>query len=465
MTPLVPIVLWGWPPAVVWLYSKLTPRRAAIAGFLLAWMFLPQYAYPFPGLPKYGKVMAACLGILLGTAIFDPDRIKSFRFRSFDVPMVLWCLSPVLASITNDLGLYDGLSAMKNYLMLWAFPYYIGRLYFRDLTSLRELVIGAFLGGVVYIPFCLIEIVISPQLHNIAYGFHPADFSQSLRGGGYRPVVFMAHGLMVGMWMITACLTGLRLLSSGLFPTNLPFLNMFKPSWIMLALLATTVLCKSTGALGLLLVGLAVIIISTKFRTPVLVYVLILLPVLYMTTRGTGSWDGMNAVSLASQLSEHRAASLQYRLDNENLLIDKALEKPVFGWGGWGRSRVYGAGGRDITVTDGYWIIVLGTTGLFGIVTFTLIVLTPVLIFLRRYPVQSWSDPPVCAVVSLPILLCLFMIDNLLNAMPIPIYMLIAGGLSNLAETPEAGGEGAAMEQTAGDAEETGKRVPRTRFL
>lgn len=466
MTPLVPLALWGWPPAVLWLYSKLTPRRAAIAGFLLAWMFLPQYSYPFPGLPKYGKIMAACAGILLGTAVFDSERFSTFQFRIIDMPMVLWCLSPVMASLTNDLGLYDGISAMKNYVMEWAFPYYIGRLYFRDLASLRELAIGIFLGGVFYSPFCLVEMVISPQLHNIAYGFHPAEFGQSLRGGGYRPVVFMAHGLMVAMWMVSACLTGVTLLKHQFIPTNLPFLNWVKPAWLVLGLLATTVLCKSMGALVLLIFGLAVIVISTKFRTPILVYVLMLIPIFYMTTRGTASWDGMNVVRFISDtFSADRAASLQFRLENENVLIDKAMQRPVFGWGGWGRSRVYNAEGRDVTITDGYWIIILGTTGLFGLAGLTLIILTPAVLFLRAYPVSTWSIPAVSAAVPLAILLCLFMIDSLLNAMPSPIYMLAAGGLSSLALERSSGGEVKEMERPPEGADDTMRKVPPTRFL
>jgi len=37
------------------------------------------------------------------------------------------------------------------------------------------------IGGLLYIPFCLIELIISPQLHRIVYGFYVrTDFSQTL---------------------------------------------------------------------------------------------------------------------------------------------------------------------------------------------------------------------------------------------------------------------------------------------
>ena len=37
-----------------------------------------------------------------------------------------------------------------------------------------------------------------------------------------------------------------------------------------------------------------------------------------------------------------------------------ALDRPVFGWGGWGRSRLHDDQGRDVSVTDGLCIISAG---------------------------------------------------------------------------------------------------------
>src|SRR5438128_3480108 len=41
-----------------------------------------------------------------------------------------------------------------------------------------------------------------------------SDFSQTKRWGGYRPVVFLDHGLAVGMWMLLADRKSTRLNSS-----------------------------------------------------------------------------------------------------------------------------------------------------------------------------------------------------------------------------------------------------------
>src|SRR5437764_1120755 len=42
-----------------------------------------------------------------------------------------------------------------------------------------------------------------------------------------------------------------------------------------------------------------------------------------------------------------------------------------FGWGGWGRSRIFDQWtGKDISVTDGGWIIYFGVYGWFGYLCF-----------------------------------------------------------------------------------------------
>ena len=69
---------------------------------------------------------------------------------------------------------------------------------------------------------------------------------------------------------------------------------------------------------------------------------LILVPVLYMATRGSGIWTGEQAVDLVrTLLNERRAQSLEFRMTNENLWAAHALEQPWFGWGGWGRNFAY----------------------------------------------------------------------------------------------------------------------------
>jgi hypothetical protein len=63
----------------------------------------------------------------------------------------------------------------------------------------------------------------------------------------------------------------------------------------------------------------------------------------------------------------------------------------------------------------------------------TLAILTPVILFIRQYPVQTWSHPMVAPAAALSVIVAIYMVDNLLNAMINPIFLVIAGGISGLA--------------------------------
>src|SRR5438105_4188406 len=106
----------------------------------------------------------------------------------------------------NQLGAYDGLSMMLDQFMAWGVPYLAGRLYFADRDGMRELIVAIILGALAYIPICLYEIRFSPLLHAKVYGFKQCDFVHIIRFGGYRPMGFTLHGLLLGLWMSAATL-------------------------------------------------------------------------------------------------------------------------------------------------------------------------------------------------------------------------------------------------------------------
>jgi hypothetical protein len=429
MSPLVHIAMFGWIPVVIGLFSKFKPRRAVIIAFLTAWLFLPIAEFPLPGMPNYTKMSATCWGIFIAAILFDNKTIFSFKPAVIDLPMISWCFCPLMSSLLNGLGLYDGLSSVFRYTVTWGFPYFIGRIYFSELKGLKEFATGILIGGLVYVPLCLFESRMSPQLHYMLYGFHQNTFTQTYRWGGWRPMVFMEHGLMVGVWMASATLISFWLWRSGAVKKiyNIP------THWFAVTLFVTTLMVRSTGAVFLLFLGACILIITDKIKLNILVITLILIPIGYMTTRSTGVWTGYNLQAfIAEHISEDRAESLWYRMENENILAEKAMRRPVFGWGGWGRARVYNEEGDDISVTDGLWIIVFGTSGLFGLAAWSATLLLPIVNFIKHYSAGQWGSAPVAPGAVLAVLLGLYMIDNLLNAMINPIFMVAAGGLAGL---------------------------------
>jgi hypothetical protein len=127
-----------------------------------------------------------------------------------------------------------------------------------------------------------------------------------------------------------------------------------------------------------------------------------------------------------------RAASLQFRIMNENMLTARAMQQPFFGWGGWGRSRIGDAEGRDISITDSQWIITFGLTGGLGLSMFLVSLIVPIVLLPWRAPPRLWRHPLLAGPVMLAVILALWMIDNTVNAMFNPVYLLFAGGLAGM---------------------------------
>ena len=435
MTLMVPLALFGWPAIVLLLFATLPSRRAAIVAFLFAWMFLPIAAYKIAGLPEYSKMSATCLGVLLGTVLFDPARLLAFRLRLLDIPVLVWCLCPFASSLDNGLGPYDGLSAVFDQVVAWGIPYFIGRIYLTDLASCGELARWLLLGGLIYAPLCLFEIRMSPQLNQWLYGLGGTgiEYFDELGKWGSRPRVFMGTSLTVGLFMTAATLCGVWLWRTGTV----------RRLWgcplgaLVVPLLLITVLCKNMGALVLLALGLAGLFAVKWWRIRTIVYALIVAPPLYMFARTSGLWSGQTLARIAGEIHERRGQSLQFRLDNEDLLIAKARQRPLFGWGRWGRARVYVADDAgnldDVTITDGLWIIAFGSTGLVGLCASTTTLLLPALACIRRFPARLWIHPLVAPAACITVLIVLYAIDNLFNAMANPIYLVCAGGLVSLA--------------------------------
>jgi tetratricopeptide (TPR) repeat protein len=421
-------LLWSWIPIALLLFAILPPRKAVLVSSIAGWLFLPNLSFDIPGLPDYTKHSAVVLGALLGMALFDAGRVGRLRFRWYDLPVVIWCTCPFVSSLTNGLGAYDGVSAVLGQLFLWGFPYLVGRCYFDDCEGVQDLAVAIVVGGLIYVPLCLWEIRMSPQLSYKIYevGGWTAD---SVRYGGYRPRVFMSTGLELAMWMIASSLTGIWLWASG----SVRRLWGYPFGTLLGILIGTTILCKSTGALVLLLVGLVISWLIWKMKWRWLLWILVLVPPMYEGLRVTNLMSRRSIVETAEVLfNEYRVQSLDFRLENEDLLAAKALEQPFFGWGGWSRARVFDTTGRDMSITDGYWIILLGNQGLIGLGSGTLVLLLPLILLIHRVPPRRWIEPRFGAAAALAILLILYMIDNLFNAMMNPIYALAVGGLTAL---------------------------------
>jgi tetratricopeptide (TPR) repeat protein len=391
------------------------------------WLLLPSISIDLPGVPPYDKSLAITSGILLGTILFDSGRLLAFRPRWYDLPMLVWCVCPFFTSISNNLGMEDGMSSVYRQSITWLFPYLIGRVYLTNIDSFRELSLGLAISGVCMIPFCLLEIRVGPRLLQDVYGLKVAW--RGVRYGGYRPQLFFQDGLALGLWMNTATLLAWWLWRSKLFRQlwGLPIGSVILPP-----LLITSVLCKSTGATILAALGVSTLWLSKRTRSKWIVAALLAIAPTYCCVRITNFWTGQNAVDLAASLfGEDRAQSIEYRFREENVLVAHAMERPALGWGGYNRSRPVDESG-NIATADSLWTIVLGAFGYTGLSSMTITMVLPVIFFLRRFPVERWDHAGLAPVAALTVVLALFLLDCLANAMLSITYLIIAGGLVTL---------------------------------
>lgn len=448
MSELTPYLVVGWVVVMVGAFPSFRPRRGVLVTVLLGMLFLPELREEFALGPfHFGKYHAISYAALLGALLFDSEHLLAGRPRLIDVPMILWCLCPIPSVLTNDpppdgsAALRDALAQTWGQIVTFGVPYLLGRVYFSDREGVRDLALGVVVAAAVYVPLCLFEARMSPQLHRMVYGYSQHSFAQTIRFGGYRPMVFLPHGLALGLFMTSAALIAAWMWWTGALTaeTSPEHPDGKRRGYLPLALVPTAVLLKSAGALALGFVGGCVLWLGRATGWRGWLVLLAAAPALYVSVRASGEWTGESVVAfVAENVEEDRARSLEFRLNNENLLVKKALDRPAFGWGGWGRNRVINEEtGRDQTVTDGLWVIALGDRGLVGLLALGAALLLPVLRFAALHPAEAWSARAVAPAAALAVVLALWSIDSLMNAMVLPVYLLIAGALAGLSPDGE----------------------------
>lgn len=415
-----------WFVIVLALFIYTTPRRAILAGLVGGWLFLPDIKLRIAGaLPDLTKASITGLGLLALVIVLNHKRLWTLRPRWYDLPILIWCLEPFVTALVNGESAYEGISAVVANTIVWGIPYLLGRLYLQDAEGWRDLAFAIFFGGLAYIPLCWFEIIAGPQLASLIYGYTPAAVETAFRFGGWRPVVFMQNGLMVALWMTAASVSGFWLWRMGV----LPRVGRVPTGILVVLLCLTTFALKSVNAWALLIFGIGILWLSTRWRTTWLVWGTLALILLYVGVRAGGLWNGQELTSLTTRFMDYKTLSVAFRFENERQLAERARHEPILGWGRWGRAFLPDAWGNPNSAADSAWIIAFGQQGTVGLAAFLAFLLLPVILLLRRVPVADWSRAEFAPAVALTFVLLLYMIDNLANAMPNPVYMLAAGGL------------------------------------
>ena len=431
------LVLLVWFPIVYLIFESMPGEEAVVVSFVFAWLFLPPLYIPLPGIPDWSKMTATTFSIALIAFVRQNFRITRLRFQWFDLPITVFCLCPIMSALTVGAGLYDGLSAAVDQTVRWGLPYLIGRAFLGHQRGQYLMCLGLAVGGLVYAPLCLFEIRMSPVLKLWVYGFNGrAVLDFDMRYGGYRPIVFLDFGLETAWWMCCSTLACYYLWQSG----TVTRLRGYPMSLLTGVMAFTSIACKSTGALVQIILGFGLFTIARRTRSVLLIYPLLLLPIMYCFLRPIGVWNGSSLLSVVNAtFGPARAQSLSFRFEQEEILMQSAMGRPIFGWaraGGFNN----GPGGTRLAVLDGYWIIVFGTMGGVGLAALNGMHLVPTYLFLRRFKPDRWLTPEAAPTLTFAVILPLYMLDNLSNAMLNPVYAVIMGAVSGYIPSRTASG-------------------------
>jgi O-Antigen ligase len=447
MPEAIPFVLWSWVPITLLLFWKLAPARAAALSLVGGWLFLPtaRFADDVAGVAFPYWIMPACLpsdywttkarvigvALSLGVMAFDPKVWLRFRPSFFDLPILGWCLVPLVSGLANSLYPTEALANLVYQTLAWGVPYLIGRLYFFNPAGLEILAREIVGGGLAYLPLCAIEFVIGPRFYEILYGFQPYRTQGMVRYLGYRPIVFLEDGNELGIWLAASGLTASWLWRSGQ-------LSKFwgVPGWLVVSLLmGQAILSQSAGAVFLLVVGLATL---EYLRWAERTWPLIAIGVVLLALIGGRATNLFDAKALAMKTSLGRRLidtsvkldrrSFGWRLRVEERAAKVALQRPVLGWGRWDWWRLGLEGERP-------WGLVSLALGMYGAVGWALLLacfVVPIAAFLGTGPPRFWTTPTRASAAALTGALAIVGLDAILNPGLFLPFLSAAGGLVGL---------------------------------
>lgn len=440
--PVAFLALAVWPIVTIVLFARLPRDRALIWSLMLGYLFLPEppAVFDLPMFPPFTKhnlpALAAFAALLWRGGAQGPILPQSVLGRAL---LLTFVFSPVLTVLTNAepvffgqvglpaLGIKDML-ALPMEQVLRILPFLLARQHLAGGGSQREILKALMLGGLVYSVLMLIEIRLSPQLNLWVYGYYQHLFGQSVRFGGYRPVVFLYHGLWVAFFCMTAAVAAWALWR---WEKDGAQLKLLAAAFYLTVIL---VMAKSLGAL-IFLVALVPLVMLVPAVMQIRVAVLIgALAIAYPVLKGADLVPQDRILARAAAIDPERANSLEFRFDNENTLLERAYLKPVFGWGSWGRNHILDpVSGNILTVTDGRWIIVIGVYGWVGFLAEFGLLLLPLLLLLREAasPREGGVSPYIA---PLSLILAVNIFDMLPNATLTPLTWMLAGALTGYAE-------------------------------
>lgn len=438
--------LFAWPLLTFYFFVSSPPHKAVVKTLLGAALLLPvRTGVNVSMLPLLNKHTLPILTLYILGLFLRKARFSHFtKCKLTNVLVVIFVLSHIGMWLTNQ----EPVNAVTRYVPGYTFhsvislillnflsiaSFFVGRHHFKSLEHHRYLFAAIIVSALFYSLLILFELKMSPNIHSNVYGFFPHSFRQMLRAGGYRPVVFLGHGLLVSMFLTTA------IAAAATFWKNKWKVKFFVPplargKTASIFLMTLLVFSKSVASIvygAVLLVS--AMLISSK-RTALIALILAATALAYPLAKLGHMVPTQSILSVArSMTNAERELSLRVRFENEDEIVDKVRRKVFFGWGGWARYRVFDRFGRG-TITDGYWIIKLGELGFFGF--YSLFGVIFLAVYKAYKAVKVSGDEQERRLMAMHALfVAILFIDQIPNSsLTLPFWWLIIGALMGRSE-------------------------------
>ncbi len=434
------IAFLAWVPISLYFFRRYPVRVAVLINFIGGWAVLPSAAFtpttvsfPYwimgtclPSIHFFTKASVTGITCLIGVLLFDRPSFRRFQLSFWDLPMLAWCVVPLLSAIANSQGLALAARSELYQILAWGVPYFFGRLYFENTESLRLAAKAFVVAGMAYVPICLIELFTGPQIYAALYGYQPYRWIGADRYLGFRPIGLLEDGNQLGIWMATSALIAIWLWRRRLVERVLRI----PIGWASAVLLVVTLACQSAGSIVLLLCLLPFLFVRKNYlpRAIIALVLLCVLGLIALRLANVVSLRGLvkqNAVarSGAGFLKEIGRGSFGWRLSEDEKHVATALQRPVLGSGRWdwwsaSASRPWGL-----------WLLAFGMYGIAGLLALECLQLLPVArIVWSPFGRGGAAHFELRGALAAAILMSA--IDNLLNGSMILPLLLVVGGLS-----------------------------------
>lgn len=373
---LAQVVIGLWIPFTYYMFKRHPAPRATLYCFFGGLLTLPNWIaikIPFFGNINKENVVGLAMIVVLGMLPLKglrPRAEKWWYFSAIGLFISVLCTGmtnpdPIYfsASGTSIPGLgFKDTGALVVESMVGVLPVsYMGMRVFRKAEDLRLIVRITTLAGLIYSIPVLMEMRLSPQTHRWVYGFAgPHEWGQLVRYGGYRPLVLLAHGLVLSLFMLVPTVTATSLARSG---GRIWKLSGNQAAWY---LTLVVVLCKSTGVWFYAMIVLPLVRFASSKVVLRTAMVICLITVAYPWLRANDYIPTRDIIADIGDKDAERAQSMEVRFTNEDKLLARAMQRPFFGWGSYGRNRIFDEYGIDRCITDGLWVMTLGSLGFVG---------------------------------------------------------------------------------------------------